>query len=325
MTIYFQGTELEAMWPNPAFTTSGESTSTAARDSAWSRAGLGPGSTNSWVEGDAKEMLTLAWFRWYWSHGSATAASGISPMVILTDDDLEQIARIRIVSAGIGQFEYFDGSSWQALGDTFGLTTNGLRVYHDLKVDFAAGNHKLELYRDEVLIASKIGGEFLQYGGSQRIRFQGGGNPLANSQVMIADEETINRHVLTVSPNADGTDTDGVGAVSTINEVATNNATYIAFSASAQKRSFKAPARSLSTTIKGVTVAGRWRRADEDAPTQVRPYLLIEGVRYYGTTFTLTLGFLNYQYTWQVNPATTAEWTPSEVNNADLEFGWEVV
>jgi hypothetical protein len=142
---------------------------------------------------------------------------------------------------------------------------------------------------------------------------------------VVQTTSTLNATSEVKQPTSEGTDVGGTGAYTDVNESTFSDANLINFSAAAQRHSFKAGARTLTQAIvTGVTASCRaWYEAG--GPTQIKPYLMIGGTRYYGTTFTLTLTAAAYQYTWTTNPSTGVAFTPAEANSATLEWGWEAV
>ena len=149
------------------------------------------------------------------------------------------------------------------------------------------------------------------------------------SEVVLADESLLGFEVWTMPPSGNGTDVDGVyvgaGTVADVNETAFSAATYLEFSNAGDKRSFVKAATTMNKYVKAVLAACHAMRVDGTGPQQIRPYILIAGVRYYGTTFALTTTMANYKYAWNLNPATGAVWTTAAANAANLEIGWEAV
>jgi hypothetical protein len=143
---------------------------------------------------------------------------------------------------------------------------------------------------------------------------------------LVQTTSTLLSRTQSRQPTSLGTDaTDGVGTLADVNEQAFNDATFQALSATGQRRSYRAAARTgTSSVVTGVTISCR-AAYEEGGPTQIRPYLLISGVRYYGPNIALTLVFSAYQHTWALNPATGAAWTTAQADDANLEFGWEAV
>lgn len=328
MTIYFQGSEMESLWYNPGYPQPVESTS--GREVAWSRAAAYPNNTGNYIEADAGQELTEFWLHGFIGIGDATNPNS-TPIFRFYDGADAEMLRIQVAGGTIASMLYWDGTAWVALSPATFLYGRGIYYRFDFRIlmgDGATTPDRVEVWIDEllVIVREEIGFLKANFNGTRYYRGWHANRGSTHSQIIISDESMLNWHSLTVPPTGEGTDaTDGVGAYTTVNELVTNNANFVAFSAAGQKRSFVSTARTLSEEIRGVTVAGRLRKADESSPDTVRPYLIVGVTRYYGDNKTLTVGYLNFRHTWDLNPATAAAWTPGEVNDASLEWGWEVV
>jgi hypothetical protein len=154
----------------------------------------------------------------------------------------------------------------------------------------------------------------------------GGFDDTATAHSIVQTTPTLASTSEIKPPTSNGGDLDGAGTYAAVDEATPySDADMVTFSAAGQHQSFKAAARAhTQATVSGVTASCRaWYEAG--GPTQLKPYLKIAGVRYYGTTFALDLVANAYQYTWQTNPATGVAFTPTEASDANLEWGWEAV
>lgn len=331
MTVYFQGSELEALHINPgagSYQESSDSSGTSYNPT-YSR-GSARGNGGGRITADAGQELTVFWAHVEWYQNITVSAYG--SMLRVTDGNGNGAVRIRTINSSQGQAEYYNGG-WIPFGGVIDLYDRSRRW--DVRVEKGAGGSPdlIEIYWMEMLVADVSGvGLLAGFTGFQKVEFDQANTSvyvLRLSQVAIADEPMLDWRVLTIAPTADGTDTDGLGSVSDVNELNTNNGTFIAFDDPGERRSFvSTTTRTLQNEIKALTVACRARISSEIAePNQIRPYVIPAGesTRYYGDTMTLTLGYLNHQYTWNQNPATSEDWTPMEINDPDLEYGWEIV
>jgi len=317
MTVYFQGSELEAI--TRATGTATEDTTNF--DATYSRAAASGNSTTLEAQ-FSTTGLTELWYHFYMKNINSNTTAG--QPVIIYDSSGNQFVRFN-VSGGVWTLQYWNGAAWtNASATTFSYST-GIRTF-DIHVKRGTGTAGLiEVYVDGVLTINTGGFNLSNYADFQKIRFAPAVVAYAVSQVSIADTTTVGWNVYTAPPNAAGTDTDGTGAITDFNEITLNDATYLELTAAGQHRSTKAAARVLTKNVKGVTAAARAMRVDATGPQQIKPYVLISGTRYYGTTFALTTGFIDYQYTWNTNPATGVAWTTTEANDVNLEIGWEAV
>ena len=186
---------------------------------------------------------------------------------------------------------------------------------------------RFELYKNQVLFLS-ASASMTAFSSLQVCRLNGPASGSANfnwSQIKIQSTSTVNSRVYTSAPTSNGTDAGGTGTFSDVSEILLSDTTYWEFGTAGDKRSTKAAARTLSRSCKGVGISFRAMRVDATGPQQIRPYLIIGGTRYYGSTFPLTTGFLGYRYLWTLNPSTGAAWTTSQANDANMEMGLEAV
>jgi hypothetical protein len=327
MTIYFQGSELEALWPNPGYGSPNERSGYG--EDGWSRAGsqIGGTGTNGWIRGDAGADRKKLWFHDYYERSSSN--SNVSGQRALTFRNADLVEGVRLMSDSVGQhLEYWDGSAWIQVGNSFQLF---YPVSYDLRIEVGETVEDpdiIEVYVSEIMLAGITDVGLIRPNFESGFRYADR-HGIANtswvtSQMILADRPTLDWKSKTLPPSTLGTDQDGTGLVTDVNEISINNNTFISFDSAGQRASFKAGARTLANEIKGVTAAARARLSDEESPQFAKLYLLIDDVRYYSPIFTLTIGYLNFVYTWNQNPATGLDWIPADVNDPDLEWGWEI-
>lgn len=320
MTVYFQATELESV---TSHVSAAEATTAGRFDSTYVRNYLTPGTS---ITLDCGTALTSD----YWFHGSVSWAFGGTWSANATVLEFQSSGAVGIVrmrnptNSTTIQMEYWNGSAWTSAGAAFAISA-GL---HDIDIHvggIGGSSGTIEVFIDSVSSFSASSLSISTTANIQKTIVTPATMSTGWSQFIIADASTVVHKSKSVPATTNGTDTDGTGAVGNINEMPLSDTTYVEFTTAGNKRSVKAAARTLTGTSKAVTVTGRLMRVDATGPQKAKPYLLISGTRYYGTTFTLTTGFVNYTYTWTTNPATAAPWAISEVNDANLEWGWEMV
>lgn len=311
MTIYYQGTEEEGL-------DTGATARTSNFNATYSRNAMQVPLARS------KVAMTDGWFRFAAYQGTTIFA--VSD-VAFTIYNLAGTAVIRALMITTNSFkiQYWSGAAWVDSGVT-GVPGywNSLNEYVVHVKPGAAGVSSIEVWSD----GTRYGAASPALTAFSDVSFWQGSQPRGTcsySEIIIADENLLLWNVKTAPPTADGTDVDGTGAVGNVNEITLSDATYIEFTTAGQKRSFTAAARTLGRNIKAVSVSGRLMRVDATGPQQAKPYLLISGTRYYGTTFALTTSFLPYNYTWALNPSTGLAWTAADANAATLQSGWEMV
>lgn len=326
MTVYFQGSELDALQP---FAGAGSYTEEdGIRTNYARRYTTVRGATSGYISADAGVGLQKMWIKL----DGIPGVLGLNRLVFTVHSSSEvQVARVIGTETGWeAQFQVWSGSSWLDVGPPFNMA-GGAR--YNIRLEKAAnpGDDDIaELYRNEMLACrSKLPGLLSAVTDFRSFRIHVQHNVYATTfgEVVLADESTLDWAVQTIVPNSNGADQDGTGLVTDINETPLNNGTFVGFNAPGQRRSFKAAARTIISEVKGFTVTGRMRKSDESSLDTVKPYVVPGGqsTRFYGPEFTLDLGYLNYQHTWNVNPVTEIPWTAGEVNDPNLEWGWEVV
>ena len=321
MALYFQATEREAYYVVAGTGGAVESTTAGTFDAAFCRSSLRITGTGYAQKDWGTSLTDTIWFHAQWRTDNAGTGQ---PALIFLDSSGNQFVRLNVPSSGTFQMQYWNGAAWTNIGSSWAWANN-TRYTLDIKITLGVSGG-VEVYWNNSLQTSGSA-SLTAYANLRSFRLlthaTGGGAHW--SQVQIADVSTLNHNVFTFTPSTAGTDTDGTGAIGDVTETVTNDATYVEFTAAGNKRSGKTAARSLTGTVKSVSVTGRLMRVDATGPQRAKPYVLIGGTRYYGTTFTLTTAFADYFYVWETNPATGLAWTTSDVNDANLEVGWEAV
>lgn len=326
MTILFAGTEREALQQGAVGTFSENSTAGYFR-AAWSRAAALASTDTSQYTAPFSDGVAEGWLHFMLRTADYGGSYGGTTTQIAVRDSVRDIIRIRNTAvSGVFDIAYYNGSTYVAIG-TFAWAINTLCTY-DLHFKAGAGDGVIALYKDDALLLqatnltlAPTSNEFVQ-ATFLPINVL---SPWRYSEVVVSTVSTLQWGCKTAPPAANGTDTDGTGAVTDVNEINMDTGTYVQLDTAGNKRSFTLAARAVENFVMGVTAAACARRVDGTGPQNIRPYLIIGGTRYYGTTFALDVTFKNFEYTWDNNPATTTDWTTAEVNDAALEMGWEAV
>lgn len=226
--------------------------------------------------------------------------------------------------------QYWDGAAWQNIGVSVNPTYGSVGLFDitlDMSTPSAAEVHAyyngIEFGAGTVDISDYVSD-------IEEVRFyrgQSDGQWFSEVVITDSDEKIAGVGLTTFPATSNGTDTGGLGNPSDVNEINMDLGTFIALNGAGVRRSFVSTDRGLNTDriVLGFTVAGRMSKTGSTGPQHVKPYVLIGGTRYYGSTFALTVSADPYKYTWVLNPDTAAPWTAAEVNDPDLEWGWEAV
>lgn len=146
-------------------------------------------------------------------------------------------------------------------------------------------------------------------------------NALRFSQVIVADESTLNMRFYSNPPIGAGASQDFSGTFANIDDPILDQNDFISTSNNNAVSTFTAAARPLAGfAIRAVVVSANARRG-VGGPQSIQLVIRQNGVNYFGPTIPLTLGFGKYNRIMELNPATNLPWTDSEAASAALEFG----
>lgn len=217
MTIYFQGSELEALFPNPAYGSYTEDSSGEIQ-TAWSRAGSQVGgSDGAHVLADAGTELSEFWGHYYHETEELGPQNLGDTILSLYNGSGVKMVRIYLTSSSTGQLQYLSGAAWVNVGAVFSWAT-GIERACDVRVKIGDGVTTpdiVEFYIDELAVASVSTINILRasFTGVRSMTIDHRTRTFVVSQVIISDTSTIDWHSKTVPPTTLGTDTDGVGVV----------------------------------------------------------------------------------------------------------------
>lgn len=249
--------------------------------------------------------------------------------------------RFRVVDnvGATSEFQYWDGSSWVRIGDTFSFT---IAAVFQVRFEWSgygtnSGAISIRIFADagEAPLATRSisGLDFTGVSGIARVEVlqiaTGGGTAGSVAAFFIADDNGDASYVYQDVANADGSDTNGTGTFASVNTTGANyDASFISLPNSGNRRSVKNTANRNygNRTVRAVAVNARLRRGATGV-SQARVYLTIGGIRYYhpSTPLTLTTSFESYTFVWESDPSTGAGWTLTGAQAASLEWGVEAV
>lgn len=247
--------------------------------------------------------------------------------------------RIRIIhpSSSVDEsfVEYWDGSSWVAIGAGFPLSTDANQVRIEWSgYGTSSGAISARIFKDagESLVASRSasGLNFTSLSGITQLSvgLVANGSQIDYSAMFVADDNGDTSYVYQSVANANGADTGGTGSFSSINTTGTGyDSTFISLNTAGLRRSVKnSAARNYdSRSVRAVAINARLRRG-ATGPTRATLYLTIGGTRYYHPNVQLlTTSFESYTFVFENDPSTSAPWTTSAAEAASLEWGVEAV
>lgn len=319
MAATFIGSEVSAV----RFSNSSEVTTAGTFRSANSRGSIQADSSSesSWAEWDS--AVAEGWIHFVFN-SSTLDNDGSDNILVVTDSSAANLFRLSASAVNTIQPQYWNGSAWVNAGTSFAHST----TVHEMVVQIVAGaSGGFGVYQSGFGASSAD----VAFPGTdmKRATFYCPDDilPVQYSEIILGDSANslVGGICETEPPTADGTDTDGTGTYADVDEIPYSDADNLVLASAGEQHSFTSPARtSTQAFVLGVSVAARMKR-DVSGPQSAKFYLKIGGLRYYSSTFALTEGYDAYQYNWQENPATVAAWTPSEANDAALEWGIEAV
>lgn len=325
MTVFFQGSEQDAIRTEVGVGTYTDATG-GVSESPYTRGGVThSGNDNGFMYVGSGEVRTECYYHFFTSPSGSNNVSTDDDVVELLNQADVVVMRFTISSGTLTTctiaIETWDGAAFVDSGYNIYWVedTNG----PDLRLDiYVNADGRLGVYKDSETVCELTGVWDGGTTGFKDLKVRRNRRNRSISQCIESDVPMLDARLWTIAATADGTDTDGAGGYDNINDLTINDSVVTSLGA-AEKRSYKATARTITSDIFSVSVAGRLRSSA--GGESAKPYLKIGGTRYYGDTFALSTGFSPYQYVWDLNPATAAAWTPSEANDANMEWGWEVV
>lgn len=269
-----------------------------------------------------------------------TYASGNNRATWLNSSGTE-VLRIRSTATQTFQLQYWNGSTWTAVGSAVAIT--GGSTQYRYQIDFtglgtSSGSLRLRVIEDagETVVMDESASSLDLTAMVNIDRFRGYASNSTSSiysmsEFYIKDGSALSAYVYNNAVVA-GTYVDGTGTAADVDDLNTStpDTDFISLASSGQRQSMKAAARSFGgRNVKGVGFCIR-AACDATGPTQLKAFLYIGGTRYYwgggsGTAVTLTTSYADYQFSWDTDPSTGAAWAATNAESTNTEFGWEVV
>lgn len=327
MTVLWVGHEADCYVLNNANNV--ENSAAAAHDASYERTGMKSGRAGS---GNLRSTPDWAATDEIWHRFNLLAGGYSVGMVLWGAMNVAGTILAQIVAAtsGTAQFQVWNGAAFVNVGAAFALVGNNVKGRADVHMKGGAAG-LVEVYYGTPGSQTLVVNAAASYASViNLVRIYHGCSANAVTDTTVADEivqttSTLSSTSETKPPTSNGTDVNGTGTWADVDETPYNDVDVVTLGASGQHQSFKAAARTQTqAVVTGITASCRaWYEAG--GPSQLKPYLTIGGLRYYGTTFNLALTAAGYQYTWLINPATGVAFTTAEGNAATLEWGWEAV
>lgn len=341
ITKYFVGGEVEA-FVQGSYAGLTWSTTAGVYDSDFSRGAVGFSTTSdAYLRAPLTSAQTTCWVsmqHWLGSGGTGQVTANV--WMEFCNASLAPIYRIM----GIGgtttqplvQFQYLTGGVWTNIGNPRVVPTNTLHKW-DFLFTFSATVGDCRAYVDGVLLGQLTGNTAPTAPANlAEVRWHNQGVNFASngvwlSEVQILDTSTLGRRLATLYLTGTGT-TDawtpstGAASVDTVDEAGTYADTDYASSPTANQI-YTGVTSDLSLTaqqyaVDSVVIAYRALRG-ATGPQNLQGVVRVGGTNYASGVSVAGL-VTNMGYTWDafdLNPATSAAWTPTQLNTAGFETG----
>lgn len=244
-----------------------------------------------------------------------TATSGVGPALYnLTTG----VVRIIQSSASTYQVQYWNGSAWTNTGSTFTLTSGVLNTVQ-IKVDLTVGAFELWVAGTSVASGSGWTGYGTTVTNVRLYTTNLSGSPSGSfySQVMVADYDLRDSHLMTVALNGDSaSNTAGAGAYTTIQETTLDESTAVIHSAAGKRGQTHATYTLPSGLVIASVVLNARGRVSGGVVTDGKLGLRQGGVNYSSAALALTAGYEPRTAFWDTNPAGGA-WSAATLNTAE--------
>ena len=265
------------------------------------------------------------WFSFYTYNDSPGWVS--TDLITMVGPTGESLFRVNGTTAEEAHFQYHNGSSWVTLYTAGSLVDSLVRFDIRLKIDSTAG--AFEIYRSGAAVGSTVSGNtaFRTDDYAEHIVFRSSDNSTGNSNASVysacftADEDTRDIDYIQLQPNGAGTNSDWTGAYTDVDETGADDSDTLTSNTAADVSTFAMEnLASPYTSGYDVVALGVSSRAKKGASGPGNLKL----VCYEGTTKgatanqSLDIGRKPYTGLFHTNPDTSAEWTVSEIDAAEI-------
>lgn len=273
-----------------------------------------------------------------WIHTELLYASGFNNTTgAITLIDSGGQDRVRIgVCGSIGNIfsgsstwgiQFWNGSAWTTIGNFYAVPTDH-RMTLDIMVKTGSSG-EVAVYLDSGPLIIHGTADLSSVTNVAQVRLSSfGGFPIGSatnayySQLILADEPTIQWSAFSLAPTGAGTHGDWNGTYTDVNEIVLNDSTFIYTDTANQLDTF--PVNSITVPagyiVKGVTLSAR-ARISTAGPQNAQFVVRSAGTDYPTANITgLFYNYQPYQTIYTTDPATSAAWTQSGVNAMEIGF-----
>lgn len=324
MTILFTASETEA------FSTIGTVTVSAFRnDPLLTRGSMEPQASGVSLEKDVAAVSSGEyWTRAHAFFVTSPVSVNASNMVRILDSGGVTVVDINWPNQGgdsgdaFLRFRNSSGVLTNASGN-LGADISNVLFYLDIQIDFSAST--IAIYKDDILLFQSGTLDFANIPDAETIKYIRiqGFTGLNVSQVVIADESTINMRVATLFPNGNGA-VQGwdAGDFTDIDDLNLDTGNVLESGTAGQEATFLQPGidSSFSTRpVRGVSFTPT-ARENGAGPSTIDIGYRHDGTQFYPFSLALQAGFLSESFFESINAGTGVAFTVADVNALQLAY-----
>lgn len=330
MTILWAGGEIGSVIPSDAnvveVTTNGSGLSFV---DSFKRCAIQSYGGSSYFETPSVGSQTTIWYHFEFS--SVWGQSSSSQHVWATFLDSGGTERFRLKGSAYGEtlrLEYNLSGTWTLLGSEISIATHqftGTMQVFDLGLVVNSASGSAKLYSSGTLRIDSGTVDFSSITAMDEMRGYGRTTliPEKNffSQLIIADDATIGKRLVTVYPSGAGATTGFTsGDYTGVDETVYSDADYISSGTADQVELFAGTAAGSLTgyAVQAVIVAAR-AKYSSGSPNDIQLALRSGGTNYFSATQALDVGYGAHVAVWSTNPDGSIAWTNTTA--AATQFG----
>lgn len=316
MTILFAGGELTSFVPTDT-TNVTESTTAAQRDTVYSRSAVSVNGITAYAEGTYISSATTAWFHAELYIG---ANSNNGPLLVFYNSAGTAVFRLNVPNFNVMQMQYWNGSAWTDIGASYTFPTS-TRFAIDIKIVCgSSGSASLYVTGTQVSTATATMTSVTNIA-KVRLYSNSSFTAVSYSQCVAADESTVGWKLATLAPSANGANTAWTNDFAAVDEPATMDDTdFITSSVAGDVETFVATDAPTGTGlgVKALVVTAR-AKIGATGPQNLQMAVRSGGANYFtGNVPGLAAGFNGVLGVFNTDPATSATWTPANLNSAEI-------
>lgn len=268
------------------------------------------------------------WTRSQVHYETSPAGSPSSNRVRIEDSGGVSVVDINWPSAGAFSQDAFvryrnPSNNMQAISQNIGQDISNVVFYMDIKIDFNANT--ISFFKDDQLLFESESLDFTNIPDAETIRYmriQGFGR-VHVSQIIIANEATINMRVKTLNPDGNGA-VQGwdAGDFTDIDDTILDTGTVIESGTAGQEATFTQPGIPNDFSdrpIRGVSFVATARQ-NGAGPSNLDVGYRHDGVQFYPGTIPLQAGFISETFFVDINAGTGLPFTVADVNALELAY-----